>query len=290
MNENSIKQDQKCMTSYPDGLSMTYTRNPLSVERIINTYNLYQEKRTLESVGEKMGITRERVRQILAKGNNLGLFEYKPQRKNSQPFIPKEKILDDYKKCLNLKKVAKKNNLSKYFIKKFLIENNISKEKLDLVKKAEKKIKCINEYKEIVEELGHHPTTTELQRKSKSYSNLFSRVFCLWGSFTAFRKELNVPEFQRGNPWVKEHTRKWREYQRKIAIKNRNHQAEQIRIYLKKSGSKTFQQIVFHLGINRFRIGHLIRSLMADGKVVKKKKGKIIKYRLAKNKDNSNFS
>jgi hypothetical protein len=253
------------------------------IKRFHRAYLLYQQKGTLAAVGREMGISREAVRQILARGNNLGLFEYKPRRKNYQPLIPKEKILDDYKKYLNLKKVAKENNISIHYFEKLLVENNITKETLDSVKKTEKKLKCINEYKEIVEELGHHPTTTELHRRSKSWLSLFARVFCLWGSFTAFRKELNVPEFHRGNPWIKEHTRKWQEYERKNAIKNRNHQLEQIRIYLKKSGSNTFQQIVFNLGINRFRTGHLMRLLVADGEVVKEKKRKTMEYRLAKN-------
>jgi hypothetical protein len=43
---------------------------------LIHTFSLYRELGTLKKVGEKLGITRERVRQRLEVGNAVGLFSY----------------------------------------------------------------------------------------------------------------------------------------------------------------------------------------------------------------------
>ncbi len=91
------------------GLKGIIFHRPSMVERLHYVYNLYREKGTLEAVGKEIGLTRERVRQLLVKGTQLGLFEYKPY---DYPFVPKEKITDDYRKFLNLNAVAMRNNIS----------------------------------------------------------------------------------------------------------------------------------------------------------------------------------
>ncbi|MFQ5949126.1 MAG: hypothetical protein ACE5J1_00365, partial [Nitrospiria bacterium] len=44
----------------------------------------------------------------------------------------------------------------------------------------------------IVRALGHHPTTTELQKMKKG-RYLQAKIRKLWGSFGAFRKTLDIP-------------------------------------------------------------------------------------------------
>lgn len=46
------------------------------LERLQTIYNLYKQLGTLEAVGKQIGVTRERVRQLLAQGDRIGLFEY----------------------------------------------------------------------------------------------------------------------------------------------------------------------------------------------------------------------
>lgn len=46
----------------------------------MTVYYLYEEERSFRLAGEKRGLSRERVRQILEKGSELGLFEYAPPR------------------------------------------------------------------------------------------------------------------------------------------------------------------------------------------------------------------
>lgn len=49
-----------------------------NIEKTQNIYRLYKELGTLEEVGKKLGVSRERVRQLLEKGDQAGVIEYKP--------------------------------------------------------------------------------------------------------------------------------------------------------------------------------------------------------------------
>lgn len=55
-----------------------------TVERLREIHRLYREKGTLAAVGRTMGLSRERVRQLLVRGAKIGLFEYDPWRLPSQ--------------------------------------------------------------------------------------------------------------------------------------------------------------------------------------------------------------
>jgi predicted transcriptional regulator len=68
---------------------------PSMVERLNHVHRLYEDLGTLEAAGRVIGVTRERVRQLLVKGTRLGLFEYKPFE---YPFVPKEKLIADYRR------------------------------------------------------------------------------------------------------------------------------------------------------------------------------------------------
>jgi hypothetical protein len=168
-----------------------------TVERLLEVYHLYEEAQSLRTVGQKMGVSRERIRQLLEKGSEAGLFEYKPLKfplvyKNP---IPKKKILRDYKKFLRLKAVAKSNGISTTHLSKLLDLHQITNEDLKMARKEGERAKCIRRYYSIVRRLGHHPTTTELQRL-KSARYLSSQIRRLWGSFGAFRKEFEIPSPQ----------------------------------------------------------------------------------------------
>ncbi|MFQ5597904.1 MAG: sigma factor-like helix-turn-helix DNA-binding protein [Nitrospiria bacterium] len=49
-------------------------------ERLLEIHRLYMKEGTLRAVGEKMGLSRERVRQLLSKGAEMGLFHYPPRK------------------------------------------------------------------------------------------------------------------------------------------------------------------------------------------------------------------
>lgn len=52
--------------------------NRLNIEKLTAVHALYEQERSLRTVGEKLGFSRERVRQLLEKGSEIGLFDYSP--------------------------------------------------------------------------------------------------------------------------------------------------------------------------------------------------------------------
>lgn len=159
-----------------------------TVERLLEVHRLYEKARSLRAVGVKMGVSRERVRQLLEKGSEVGLFEYKPLK---LPLIPRQKILKDYKKLLRLNAVARANGVSTAHLSKLIALYQITEEDLKAVRREGGRIKCIEQYDSIVQKFGHHPTTTELQ-KLKSARYLSAQIRTLWGSFEAFRNERQI--------------------------------------------------------------------------------------------------
>lgn len=170
-----------------------------SVERLLEVYRLYQRKGTLQAVGGELGLSRERVRQLLRKGMEAGLFEYKPlNRLTREISIPKEKILDDYERLLNLKEVAQANRLSFSRLSRLLKFHRITDCDLKQKRIAAKKRLCIARYDAVVLSLGHHPTTTELQQLGSTRS-IGTQIRTLWGSIEVFRKEhgIKLPQDRR---------------------------------------------------------------------------------------------
>lgn len=64
----------------PDSADSTSLNRSSMVETLKHIHKLYEDLGTLEAAGRVIGVTRERVRQLLVKGSHLGLFEYKPLR------------------------------------------------------------------------------------------------------------------------------------------------------------------------------------------------------------------
>lgn len=165
------------------------------VERLLEVHHLYQTRGTLQRAGDEIGLSRERVRQLLVKGAEFGLFEYKPR---SEVHLPREKILADYGRLLTLKAVAQANRISPCRLCRLLKAHRIVDSELEKIRSDSKKAICIGEYEEVVRALGHHPTTTELQRFATTRS-LAIRIRKCWGSVEAFRADLaiSLPRFLR---------------------------------------------------------------------------------------------
>jgi hypothetical protein len=162
-----------------------------SPERLLQTFLLYQRERSLHAVGKRMGLCRERVRQLLVKGSQIGLFRYESLRR-PQPFVSREKILADYKRVTKLNRVAGMNGITAARLKKLVAHYGITQKDLDDIRREHRRLRCIEEYHRFAARLGHLPTTTELQRSSGAY--LSHKITTLWGSFGSFRKELQCPD------------------------------------------------------------------------------------------------
>ncbi|NKE70418.1 hypothetical protein [Candidatus Manganitrophus noduliformans] len=165
------------------------SNRPSTVTRLRELHRLYREKGTLAAVGRETGLSRERVRQLLVRGAKIGLFEYAPLF----PSLPsKEKILDDYRTWLKLDAVAEANRLSMTALRRLQRLYRITPEELAAVRNDRRRRECIDRYLVLAEGIGHHPTTTELQRLKEGRS-LQWQIRKRWGSFDAFRRELKIP-------------------------------------------------------------------------------------------------
>lgn len=185
--EQGRASDPQPSRPYRNGLNGIRSK-PSTIQRLLEVHRLYERTESLRGVGQTLGLSPEGVRQLLIKGSKIGLFKYKPPK---SPFVSKEKILQDYKRFLKLNAVAKNNHISMPYLSKLLAIHQISKEELNNTKNEGQRLKCIDQYHGIVRKLGHHPTTTELQ-KSKSGRYLAFQIRKLWNSFMAFREELAV--------------------------------------------------------------------------------------------------
>lgn len=256
----------------------TNARLPM-VERLQEIHRLYKDLGTLAAVGDKIGVTRERVRQLLEKGTKLGLFEYKPF---DYPFVSKETILADYKEHLSLGRVAKTNHITPGYLRKLLTAYGITEEKLHSLLIEGHKANCIKQYNSIQEQLGHHPTTTELQN-SKSWRYLSMKITRLWGSFDSFRDELDIPKPSKGSPTFSEDTRKWREERQRLALIVRMQHLDRIRECLNTPEPMSTTEIAYECGLPGQRTLALLKLLLATGEVVREGNLSSTKYRLNTN-------
>lgn len=162
------------------------------VQRILSVHQRYQEIGTLAGVGRELGLSRERIRQIIKGGALLGLFEYhKPVKLDLIP-LSKKKIMDDYRNLLQFQLVAKNNDISIYQLNRLIKRHRITTIQLQTVRKEGNQIKSILHYFSFVRKLGHHPLTSELQKTNEG-RYLSYKISKLWGSIHAFRKDLRIP-------------------------------------------------------------------------------------------------
>lgn len=162
--------------------------NHSTVERLMQVYHLYQQEKNLKLVGIRLGLTRERVRQLLKKGAEIGLFKYQPQK---PPLLSREKILRDFGRFLKHKDVARANRISPKYLSKLMALYHLTKSDLEPVRREGRRRWYVKEYGVVAAGLGHHPSGTELVR-SKSTRSLEFKIRREWGSLDAFRRELNV--------------------------------------------------------------------------------------------------
>ncbi len=162
--------------------------NHSTVERLTEVYFLYEKEKSLRTVGKKLGLSCERVRQLLEKGSAIGLFKYKPPK---APLLSRGKILRDYRKFLKRSQVAKANHISTNYLSKLIVQYGITKADLEAVRAEGQKAQSIKQYDALVRKRGSHPATTELNQL-KSTRSLAFKIRRLWGSLEAFRKERNL--------------------------------------------------------------------------------------------------
>jgi len=165
-----------------------------NIKKLKHVYKLYCEHGTLQAVGNLLGVTRERIRQMLVKGTEQGFFRYQGRE---YPYIAKEQILAAYKASLNFQRAAKECGVSLPYLKKLLTAYGITQTELRAILHEGRKKSCINEYREISKSLGRNATTTDLQALKKGH-NLHNKIIRLWGGIDNFREELEIEKPKKG--------------------------------------------------------------------------------------------
>ena len=271
----SIEKKIKVTLENINSINDLGTGNPPLISRLQGIYKMYQEEGTLEAVANKIGLTRERVRQLLVKGTKIGIFEYKPFNK---PYIPKEKLIDDYTEMLSLQKVAKANQISVNYLKELMTAHSITESDLKSHHKVGRRQKCINLYYRIKENIGHNPTTTELQNTREGHA-LHAQINRLWGSIDSFRESLNIPKPPQGSPSFKEDVKPWIEHKQRIAFITRMQHLDRIRECLR-SSPKGRMQIDSECNLHPNRTLNLLALLRSAGEVQQVGATHTTKYRL----------
>lgn len=161
------------------------------VKKLLLIYRLYLENGSLEKTGREIGLSRERIRQLLNKGTMLGLFDYKKIKLKTLPDIPKEKILKDYSNLLRLRDVARFNQITCQQLSNLLVLHHINRKTLNSIQIIKRKEKCVEQYFTLVKHFGRHPSTAELQKTYEGHY-LSEKITRLWGSIHIFRKKLHI--------------------------------------------------------------------------------------------------
>lgn len=263
------------MSSY--GGKQHNTWNVGSPKRLILVKELYDKYGTLQLVADQMGITRERVRQLLKAGQRKHLYLYKLTRnKKFEELLAKvsrEKLIEVLSRDNNLKSICKKLDVSERDYYKLL--NNYQMSPHDYATDVRRK-RCLDEYTKIVDKIGHHPTTTEMI-KIPLWRALWVRIDRYWGSIDAFRSEYGI---EKPKQFIHPNTIKaW-----SIAVE-KNKLRKQMKVdnvfdYFKTHKISKIILIADALGYTRVSTHNYVKYLLEIGKIARIGSGVNTKYRL----------
>jgi hypothetical protein len=105
--------------------------------------------------------------------------------------------LADYQIHLSLQRVAELHETSAHHVCRLFAAYGITQRQLRPLRLAAlrdaRKKRLIASYGRMKKELGYHPTTTEMEQRSRVWYGLYQRIIRLWGSIHAFRSDLGIP-------------------------------------------------------------------------------------------------
>jgi hypothetical protein len=229
-------------------------------------YQRYLELGTLESVSKEYGVTRERIRQILAKGNKRGYFQYPLPPDDSLQHRSLEEVLDLLAEN-SFQATAQKLGVDLSCLKHYIEKNQITLEVRQEIRNSRLKIKAKLWYDEQVKRLGYHPTSTQMQHDSTLRPG-YARISTAYGSFTDFLKEHSItPNYSQArgfNSWSPETQERWKQnYAKRINKKSVRYQ--QIIDYVKEHGPVSSAKLYEALGLKAYYAGGRRRYTSATG-------------------------
>jgi len=238
-------------------------------------FQLYKEYGTLEKVGREVGLTRERIRQILERGNRYGLFEY-PIKKELisysfliKYFANKEELLNELSDCSKKDEMLETLNTDIINFSKLLEYFNLDIRDVQIYSKK-KKLK--RQYDEYVENIGYHPRTTEM-RKDKEPRNIWVKITRHWGSMANFRQEFGYPFIKQGNPRLKEDIREWHQQRSVLIMLRKKSYMEIILKSLSDIGALNKKYLARECNISEQNCLNILNSMIKRGEIIKLKHG-----------------
>jgi AraC-like DNA-binding protein len=235
-----------------------------SADRFLAVYTLYCRYGTLESAGRALGISRVRVRQMLVKGARWGLYAYPPPAPPEPP-IEQSALREDFARLLTQRKVAQARGLSILTIKRLCKQCGITRADYEEWRRHARVERAKEEYRQLVAQLGHHPSTTELQSRNRG---LAARILALWGSTSAFRKQQGVTDedaYRHGKERVLARQGRWN---------------ERVRRFIEASGPSSVRSIARGCGLSRRHVRTILGRLIADDIVRRIRRSRACLYRL----------
>jgi transposase-like protein/DNA-binding Lrp family transcriptional regulator len=236
-------------------------------------YRMYADGGTLESVGRRYNVTRERIRQNLEDGSARGLFVY-PIPKPTPRDV--ETMLDAYREELALSRVATRFGMTRLALTKWMAENGVLPNDLERVALEGRKNRAFGEYMALVEQLGTHPTTTILQREHRALSGAIDRH---WGDFRSFRLEFDIPAPALGNPNIREDIARWTERQKQLGLEHRRTLLAEILNCLTEKGPQTFNELRENVSGGELLVREVLVRAQDDGLIERFGGGRQVRYR-----------
>lgn len=262
------------MSNY--GLTTKNTWNLPSIDRLLKVKELYDKYGTLQLVANELGLTRERVRQLLKNGQKRKLYRYELTRKKKLNAlvnqVSKELIVKTLTTTNKLQDICMQLNISERQFYKLIKYYDLNTN--DYATLARRK-RALREYMGIVEDLGHHPTTTELIKRPK-WRALWVRIDRYWGSIEIFRKNYGI---DRPKQYIHPNTKvAWKN----AIAKNRERKQEKLNKvyeYFQTHNISTILRVANSLGYTRVSTANYVKSLIELGKIRRVGSGVKTRYR-----------
>lgn len=230
--------------------------------RIIEAYAAYIELGTMQLAGNRLGVTRERIRQLIAKGIKLRLFA--DPVGEPCPYSKRE-LLSLLTSFGSAAASSAALGVAPSAIARWLRERDVTPTEIRQSAIAFRRSKCIEEYRQLSRQLGHEPTTTELEFHIPGARALYARIARHWGSFDAFRDEQGIAKPPQGNPRFREDVAPSLQRLHYFAYLRREQAAEQILDILRKRRSSTLADLRREIAIGPHTLEKVLRQLRVRG-------------------------
>ncbi len=262
------------MTKY--GSSTKNTWNVPSIERLIKVKELYDKYGTLQLVANELGLTRERVRQLLKNGQKRRLYRYELTREKKLKSLVAQVSKDNLIKVMSftnkLDKICSQLEISEKQFYILIRHYNINTYDVATISRRKR---AIQEYMRIVELLGHHPTTTELIRIPK-WRALWVRIDRYWGSIESFRKDYGI---DKPKQYIHPNTQIAWTKAIESNKKRKKEKLDKVYDYFLVHNIATIWDVVRALGYTRVSTSNYFKNLLEEGKITRVGKGTLTKYK-----------